>query len=244
MRLLLSVAFCSMAIVGAGCSSYIPPSGRADLSQITSYSMKESFSAKPAAGFPAGIAAVRIQAPGYHSYSTEREGGVWGTGRYSVFLNKEVEDNADLERLAKLPDIGGLITISRLLLPEHLDTDKDLREAAARLKADMLLMYTFDTTFHDNNASVALTTVTLGLSPTKVIYVNTTCSAILIDTRTGFIYAAMEASERRKTLSNAWESKEVADRQRLDAEKAAFKSLVGEFEKNWPAVVERAKKGA
>ncbi len=227
-----------------GCATYIPPSGRADLTAISSSTMKESFEARPAAGFPAGIAAVRVQAPRYHSYYTDREGGVYGGGRYSVITVKEVEENSDLERLSKLPDVGGFITISSLLIPPTLQSDHELREAAARLKADMLLVYTFDTSFHDNDASVALNVVTLGLSPSRRVFVRVAASALVIDTRTGFIYAALEANEKRQVTTNAWESRETADRARRDAEKAAFKGLVRDFEKNWGQIVERAKKGA
>ena len=78
----------------------------------------------------------------------------------------------------------------------------------------------------------------------KTVYVHVNASALIIDTRTGFIYGALEANEKRDLLTNAWESEESADRARLDAEKAAFKSLVGEFEKTWPQIVERAKQGA
>jgi hypothetical protein len=243
--MLLNTLFVAAGIaLLSGCATYIPPSGRADLKGITSVSMQESFDARPVAGFPAGIAAVRVQAPGYRSYYTEREGGVYGEGRFSVFTVKEVEEEADCERLRKLQDVGGLITISRLLLPPTLRTDRDLREAAARLKADMLLLYTFDTSFHDNDASIALSVVTLGLSPTRKVFVHVAASALLIDTRTGFIYAALEANEKREVRTNAWESRQTADRARQDAERAAFKGLVGEFEKNWPRIVERAKKGA
>ncbi len=207
--------------------------------------MQESFAAKPAAGFPAGIAAVRVQAPRYRSYYTEREGGVYGQGRYSIITVKEVEEDADIQRIAnKLPQVGGLISLSTLLLPQQLQTDREVREAAARLKADMVLLYTFDTSFHDNDASVALNVITLGLSPTRRVFVRVAASALLIDTRTGFIYAALEANEKRQLVSNAWESRETADRARRDAEKAAFKALVSEFEKNWPQIIERAKKGA
>lgn len=228
----------------SGCATYIPPSGRADLAALSSPSMQESFAAKPAAGFPAGIATVRVQAPGYRSYYTEREGGVYGQGRYSIITVKEVEEEADIQRIAKLPQVGGLITLSTLLLPQQLQSDRELREAAARLKADMVLLYTFDTSFHDNDASVALNVVTLGLSPTRQVFVRVAASALLIDTRTGFIYAALEANEKRQGISNAWESRKTADRARRDAEKAAFKALVGEFEKNWPRIIERAKQGA
>lgn len=227
-----------------GCATYIPPSGRADLAAISSPSMQESFSAKPAAAFPASIATVRVQAPRYQSYHTRREGGVYGQGRYSVITVKEVEEDADIQRIARLPQIGGLITISTLLLPANLQSDRDLREAAARLKADMVLIYTFDTSFHDNDASVALNVITLGLSPTRRVFVRVAASALLIDTRRGFIYAALEANEKRQVTTNAWESRETADRARRDAEKVAFKSLLSEFEKNWPQIIERAKQGA
>jgi len=227
-----------------GCATYIPPSGRANMATLSSPSMQESFDAKPAAGFPAGIAAVRIQAPRYENYNTKREGGVYGEGRYSVITVKEVEENSDMERLTKLPQVGGLITISTLLLPHNLQSFRELREAAAHLKADMVLLYTFDTSFHDNDASVALNVITLGLSPTRRVFVHVAASALLIDTRTGFIYAALEANEKREVTTNAWESRLTADRARRDAEKAAFKKLVGEFETHWPQIVDRAHKGA
>src|SRR5215831_4303405 len=89
-----TIALCS------GCATYIPPSGRADLATLSSPSMQESFAAKPAAGLPAGIAAVRVQAPRYRSYYTEREGGVYGQGRYSIITVKEVEEDTDIQRIA------------------------------------------------------------------------------------------------------------------------------------------------
>lgn len=236
------IALVGMGLVN-GCTTYIPPSGRADLSAISSSTMKESFAARPAAVFPAGIAAVRVQAPRYRNYHVEREGGVYGEGRYSIITVKEVEEDSDLERLSRLPEVAGFITISRLLIPPTLKSDEELREAAGRLRADMLLLYTFDTSFHDNDASVALNVITLGLSPTRKVFVRVAASALLIDTRTGFIHAAMEANEKREVRTNAWESRETADRARRDAERAAFKRLVGEFETHWPKIVERAKRG-
>jgi len=228
----------------SGCSTYIPPSGRADLSAISSRPMQESFAAKPAAVWPASIAVARVQAPQYQSFYTEREGGVYGSGRYSLVTVRDVEDDADIQRIAKLPQVGGLTSISTMLLPQTLKSDAELREAAARLKADMVLLYTFDTSYHDNDASVALTVVTLGLSPTRKVFVHVNASAILIDTRTGFIYATFEAAEKRQVLSNAWESGESADRARRDAEKTAFQALVDQIETNWPKVIERAHQGA
>jgi hypothetical protein len=243
----IHTALILLATFFAGCSTYIAPSGRADLASLSSashVSIRESFAAKPAAQFPAHIAAARIQASGYRSYSTERQGGVFGEGRYSVITVQELDEPATLQTLSSLPQIGGFIHLSRLLLPPKLQSDVELREAAARLKADMLLLYTFDTSFHDNDASVALNVITLGLSPTRKIFVHVTGSALLLDTRTGFIHAALESSEHRELRTNAWESRDTADRARQSAEAAAFRSLLEQFQKNWPQIVDRAGKGA
>src|SRR5438045_1319078 len=139
MRIAALVVALGLIVLLSGCTStYIPPSGRADLSSISSSTMQERFAARPAAVFPASIAAVRVQAPRYRSYYTEREGGVYGEGRYSVITVKEVEEDSDFDRIGRLPDVGGLTSISRLLLPQTLKSDRELREAAARLKTDML----------------------------------------------------------------------------------------------------------
>ena len=166
-----------------------------------------------------------------------------GSGRYSVITVREVEDETDLERIANLPNVGGLISLPTLLLPHQLTSDQELREAAARLKADMVFIYTFNTSFHNDDLSKALNAITLGLSPTRKVFARVAASALLLDTRTGFIYAAFETNEKREVWTSAWESRESADRARRDAEKAAFKALTLEVEKLWPTVVERAHKG-
>src|SRR3954470_11734721 len=67
----------------------------------------------------------------------------------------------------------------------------------------MLLIYTFDTAFHDHDLAAPLSVVTLGLSPTQATHVVTTASAVLMDTRNGFIYGVAEASEKRNGLATA-----------------------------------------
>lgn len=239
------LAIICVAVVSSGCmKAYIPPSGRADFTGMTSSSMQESFAAKPQAVFPAYIAIARIQSSQYRNYYTEREGGVYGSGRYSVVTVKEDGEDEVLPTIGKLPEVGGIVSISTLLLPTELKSDSELRQAAARLKADMLLLYTFDTSFHENESAVGLAMITLGLSPTHKISVHVTASALLMDTRTGFIYEALEATEKRQLTSNIWESQASADRARQQAEQAAFKALIAEFEKSWPQVILRAKQGA
>jgi hypothetical protein len=126
-----------------------------------------------------------------------------------------------------------------MLIPSVLEDDMQIREAASRLQADLVVLYTFDTKFVDSDAATPLTVITLGLSPTRRISAITTASAILLDTRTGYIYSAYEATERKNTLSTSWGSRESADEVRRLTEKIAFERLVDEFVSTWSAVLER-----
>jgi hypothetical protein len=117
-------------------------------------------------------------------------------------------------------------TGASVLVPERLDSDKEIRAAAARLQADLVFLYTFDTTFVDINKAAPLSVISLGMAPTRKISAVTTCSALLMDTRTGYIYSAYEVTERAETFATTWGSSEAADEARRDNERRAFKKLV------------------
>ena len=228
------------AAVFSGCASrYITPGPKADLQVLAPPSIQEGFDTKPSKPFPAGIATVRIQASGYENFNTRKTGAVYGSGRYSIITTKEVGEQEQFERIAKLPKVQGIIGLNRMLLPEHLSSLQDLRASAAQLHADLLLVYTFETKFLDNNSSMPLTVITLGLSPTRKITAVTTVSALLIDTRTGFIYSAYESTEREQKLSTSWGSQESADKARQQTESRAFEKLVDEVVASWPQLLKR-----
>ena len=93
----------------------------------------------------------------------QRKAGAAGIIRSSrLAISKRPEQIARLERL---PMVRGLAPIGRVLLPFDLNSDRELRQAAAELHADMLLIYTLDTTFVVDDKALPLTVITLGLSP-------------------------------------------------------------------------------
>lgn len=241
-----AAVLCGIALLLSGCAhSYIPPGGKADLQSFAPPDIQAGFAIKPTNPFPASIAVVRVQAPSYSNYYLQQRGGAYGGGRYTVILTKEGDEDAQLEKLGRLRQVAGIVSINRMLLPENLEGDREIRAAAARLQADMVLLYTFDTAFFDTDLSKPLTVITLGLSPTRRISAATTCSALLLDTRTGYVYSAYEATEKTDTLSTSWGSSDSADLARRQNEQEAFKKLVDEFVKTWPKVLERhARKGA
>ena len=75
------IALSSLALSLSGCATYYPPGAKADLQAFAPPSIQEGFAAKPTWPFPAGIAAVRVQAPKYSNYNLGQNGGMYGTGK-------------------------------------------------------------------------------------------------------------------------------------------------------------------
>lgn len=241
--LLRALPLLALLLVLSGCAHYVPPGPKADLSLFApaTNDISDNFALKPASPLPATIAITRAQGPRYANFHLSQTGGIAGRpgDRYTLVTVRELDEETLLDRITALPDVAGLTGISRLLLPQSLDTERDLRVAAARLQADLLFLYTLDTSFIDQNAAKPLSVVTLGLSPTRNITAITTASGLLIDTRTGFIHATFETTEKNRVFGTSWSSAESADTARRTTEKAAFAKLVDEFVTAWPTVVAR-----
>ena len=220
----LLVTRCSLLLLCVGgCSiAYRTPGGGANLKLFADRDIREIFERQPSAPRPVHLAIARVQEPHYRSYSSRSH----GQGRYSVVTVRDVEQEQDFERIANLPEIAQVVPLNRLLLPEKLESDMDLRRAAATLHADMILIYTFNTDFFIDDALRPLTVVTLGLSPNKLVRVSTTASAVLLDVRTGYVYGACESTARRKQLASAWTSRDAVDRSRRKTEREAFEQLL------------------
>lgn len=232
------------AAVLSGCTSYTTPGGPADLHAMgisrgeqiarTDANILERMQRKPAADFPASIAVVRVQAGNYRSHTAQG----YGVGNFSVLTGREAETDADFARLEGLPMVRGVAAMNRLVVPHQLTTEKDLREAAASVHADMVLLYTFDTRFGVTTKIPAMGLITLGLFPDRESRVTSTASAALIDTRSGFIYGLAEATSKAQQPANAWTSEDAVDESRRRAEREAFENLVGEVELMWKGVAE------
>ncbi|MEX0777578.1 MAG: hypothetical protein WD042_17875 [Phycisphaeraceae bacterium] len=244
MRIRISlIALSLLTLTGCG-AEYVTPGRGADMSVFggkdprrlqTDYDVQQRLDLKPLASFPTAIAVARVQAPGYRSYSNHS----WGTGRYSVVTTRDVESDQSVASLTKLPMVTGVAPLNRMVLPERLESDRDLRQAAASLHADMLLIYTIDTTFDTEDLMEPMTIVTLGLSPNQQARVTTTASAMLMDTRNGYVYALAEATEKDQQLANAWTSETAVDQTRRRTEAKAFDKLIADFTRAWPRVVEQ-----
>jgi hypothetical protein len=241
-RVASAVMLCALASL-SGCASYVVPGGPAPLGALGATSedqaiygapnLKKYYDAKPLAQFPAMVAVARVQSVGYES----RTARGYGQGAYSVVTTRDAESDETMSRLQKLPQVLAIAPINRLLLPAVLKDEDTLRESAARLKADVLVLYTFDTKFYVKDFAKVATVFSLGLSPNRRAYVTTTASAVIIDVRSGFIYGGAEATAASDKLANGWSSEDAVDETRLKTERESFDKLVGELETSWVTVL-------
>ncbi len=228
MRMLLLVV-----VLLSGCASYVTPGGPVRLEDIDRADIAAVAARKPSPNFPARLAVARVQATGYKSYSAE----AYGAGGYSVVTTQELMTDGQMQALSAWPSVAGVAPVSRLLLPASLRSLDDLRLSAAKLQADVLLVYTLDTAFRINGRGYGpLTAISLGIVPDRDAHVTSTASALFIDVRTGFVYGVAEATAKASELTSIWNSSDTVDRKRLDAEREAVGLLLAEAGKTWSGI--------
>lgn len=232
MHRFLPIAFVVLAAL-SGCVSYKTPGAGISIPAITQADVAEVLARQPAAQFPVHVIAARVQASGYESYSNQG----YGEGRYSVVTTRDIETEQDFARLEAQAGIADLGVLSRILLPPKLQTTQELRTAAAQLRGDILLLYTVDTSFRTDSEQLgALQLVSLGFFRNKTAHVTSTCSAVFLDVRTGFVYGAAEATAREEQQTNVWNTRKAIDAARLKAERASFTELLPQIEATWAAI--------
>lgn len=216
-----------------GCRSYVTPGAGVRLNDINRADIAEIASRKPAANFPARIAIARVQASDYRSHSAEP----LASGRFSVITAQELLSESDMQAINAWPQVADVAPINRLLLPATLDSVEDLRASAAKVQADILLVYTIDTSFRVQGRGYGpLTAISLGLVPDRDAYITSTASALIMDVRTGFVYGLAESTAKTSGLTNAWSSSDTVDRKRIEAEQRSFRLMVSEVGKTWSGV--------
>lgn len=225
-----------------GCAAkYVTPGGPAHLADIDRPDIRELVARKPSPNFPARIAIARVQAAGYRSQTAE---GV-GLGRFTVITVQELFGDKELQAVSDWGQVAGVAPLNSLLLPPTLNSLDDLRVAAAKVQADVLLIYTLDTLFRvQGKVYSPLAVISLGILPDRDAKVTSTASALFIDVRTGFVYGLADATAKASQLTNAWDSADAVDRKRLEAEKQAVQELVRNLGSTWSGIVKQYAKPA
>ena len=239
-QLALSLAaFSICAALSLGCATeYVTPGRAANLAAVDRSDIRTELAREPAASFPARLAIVRVQAREYRSYS--QTGGGIAAGGFEVLTVQELLSDVQLKSIEAWREVAGVAPVNRLLLPEHMNGLDDLRLAAAKVQADVLLLYTLDTRFQVRRKSVLPTgVISLGIAPDRDAHVVSTASALFIDVRTGFVYGLSEATASEQGLASFWSSQEQIDQKRIAAEQRAFDDLITASAETWRGIARK-----
>lgn len=236
---LLSVIIISCA------ANYTTPGADVKISNLADEDISKILQNKPSAEFPVNIAVARIQAPNYSNYTyqnryvrTENSGE-----NFSMILTRDADEETSFAELGKLKGIKQISPFNKLLLPYNYKTIKDLRLAAAKMKASMLLVYTFDSQFSVDNKDYGPQNVfSLGYLKNKNVKVRTTASAALFDVQTEYLYGLSEATAEQSKTSNFWKKQDEVDNLRIETEKESFKKLSEQIKEMWSGVLVEYKK--
>jgi hypothetical protein len=223
------LAFTLTALLATGCTSYVnsPAVARSLKEKRAAFSdplIARAGNARPAMHFPATIAIA--------------------TADHDVRDHlRALSAHGTLDRLDSLPHLARTVVISPLLVGDtdrehNITADLRMREAAAKLHADAVLILANESQLTDGRIIAPLTELSLGLLPNKRYELITTSLAALVDTRTGYVYGTDEKSRARSGITMAWGSDDVIHRARKKVEREAMEKLFAGFPAFWRGVVD------
>jgi hypothetical protein len=185
-------------------------------------SLAEGSPRQPAPQFPAGIAVVRLQASPYRSYSSEG----YGAGRFSVIVTRDVPTPEQFQIIAKWPSVDTEAALNSAWLPQKFESIDELRSVAAKMQADVLLVYTIDTTFALQGHVLAPdSSIKLGANAPAPLTIAAKASAAFVDVRTGYVYGHADAGASAE-VAELPGSADALDGKRIEVEREALTQLL------------------
>jgi hypothetical protein len=232
---------CGFALTG--CQTYVAPGAPADLRALGFVqpggsdpgSINNALVPKQRATVSTLLAIARVQAAGFSTYT----GGSTTKGPVSLVTQIDSEDPADVAKLSKLYGVRGTLGLNKLVLPDTVSSEADLRKAAAETGADVLIVYTIDTQFFVPQRVEYGQAVKLPLVTDPAANVQSTASGILVDVRSGRILGQAQGAGRAFINAGSADGGNVIDRSRRNAEKAAFAAMTDEVAQRWTLIIER-----
>jgi len=226
----------ALSFLLAGCSSYVNSRAAADhrAKAEAAFShplIARAYNAKPAMTFPATI-------------------GLAPMDHETQLPLRNLDATGKLDALKSLPQLAHVTNVSSLLISTNGEiagpngqpvalwnkSDLALREAAARLHCDAVLLLKIDTSVTDGKVFAPLTLVTLGMFPNDRTEVISTALAALVDTRTGYVYATAERSAGKTCHAISWDD-DTRDRTMRLANQKAMEKLFSDFPALWSGIV-------
>jgi hypothetical protein len=202
--------------VFAGCGSFremtrpeAPLGGIVGAEKVTEASIRRAMEVKPQFTVPTKVAVVEVgtrqaglEAADFYHYSRPEN-----DPRGIVSLRPEEEKLWRETLTGERPAVAQVVPLAPLLVPAgEGDTMLRLRQAAARLGTDLLVVYIRESDWGEQPNAMSglyLTIVGLWASPGTDLEAITVAKGAIVDVRNGFVYGVVSADDERKTIAAA-----------------------------------------
>jgi len=251
-RLMAVVATIFAVAAGSGCLYYgdRPGSTPADFGEVgllrtdttrgARFHIPPRQSARPAAALPTSLALARVQ--GESAYSSLHQGSIVRMQFVPAdhpTTSSTTPSRSQLERLDALHLIDDAFTVDPMPAHQREDLLTSLRRASLDRGAGLLMLYTFQTWTEASDGVPPVDLATLGVLPDVVTEATTTAHAVLIDAKSGYIYARAEADEETWQLASHWTREQAREHALERAERRAFNRLIDAFDPAWAEILRR-----
>ncbi len=157
-------------------------------------------------------------------------------GMMSTFDLTPIGENEQIRKVAPIT----------LLDTEHAagSTVSQLRRAALRLNADMLLIYEVRTSRTPTGTFPLVGLASLGVVPDSSAAYTASAVALLVDVRTSYQYATLNAQAEGSRISNMWGRSSAAYAAEMDALRETNEKLLANFASAWKEILATHRKAA
>lgn len=222
----------ALILLGSACAVYRTPGGAAPADVMTPPNPAAD-GGIPVVPTPARLVVMRVQGPGYRSPSAQ------GTncGRYCAVAETDAVAKRMLDAISRWPSIAQAEALDAGLLPSRLDSLTDLRWAAAKIQADVVFVYTLETSFVVGGRALEPDARLPTAKPAENgARIDCVADGRFLDVRTGAELGQARATASR-SLDDAWGSIAQLEERRVQTENAAVDLLLADAQALWSRLV-------
>ncbi len=152
-------------------------------------------------------------------------------------VGRDAMSEEELGRLAMLPHVRKIAPITLWETEPNAGSIAQLRTAARRLNADMLLVYELDNERQPTGTFPLVGLASLGVIPDSKEVSLGNAAALLIDVRSSYQYATVTAQADGSRVSNYWGRDGARADAAADARRETMGKLVSRFASSWQEIV-------
>ncbi|WP_200761260.1 hypothetical protein [Poriferisphaera corsica] len=136
-----------------------------------------------------------------------------------------------------LPLTSNVGNLNSMLVKKHVKDIQEIREAAAKMNANILVLYTVQSRADERTYEIGpLNLIALGFLPNHHTKGQAIISMLMLDVDSGYVYGSAATTSTTKQLTNYWLISDALDSCAAEAELRAEEKMLAKFQELWTGV--------